>query len=480
MVLLSTALAEGERTSVPDPAQPARREDLVRFFESAARPDPHTHLIGTELEKFGVVATPPGAPLRPITYDEHVLPVLMGLVQQFGWSVGKDRGIDGQVIELRREHGGGHASITLEPGGQLELSGAPLCDVHQTCAEFTQHYRELHAVSEPLGLTWFTIGMHPFATREQVSWMPKGRYEVMRAYLPTRGGQALDMMLRTCTVQANFDFSSERNCGERMRVAAGIAPIVTATFANSPLREGVATGLQSTRSMVWTDVDPDRCGLQPFFFESPFSFERYVDWALEVPMFFVKRDGRYHHHHAPFARFLADGFTDPDGRHHEATWGDWVLHLSTLFPEVRLKPYIEFRSADAVPSRFVCALPALLKGILYDDDALQEAWALVADLEFDARIDLWHEAARHGLRSDRIRAKATQLCAIARAALDRFDVRDGKHRTEARFLDPIDDLLARGRSPADDVLDALGSSDGATPEGQRAVVRAGYFAGREV
>jgi glutamate--cysteine ligase len=288
------------------------------------------------------------------------------------------------------------------------------------------------------------------------------------------------MMLRTCTVQANFDYASEANCGKRLRVAAGVAPLVTATFANSPLREGARTGLASTRSMVWTDVDPDRCGLRPFFFDEGFAFEKYVEWALDVPMFFVKRDGRYHAHHVPFRSFLADGFTDRDGTHHEATWGDWVVHLSTVFPEVRLKPYIEFRSADSIPSRFVCALPALLKGILYDEDAADAAWELVADLEFEARVALWHEGAQYGLQSDRIHAMATRLCAIARDALDRFDIRDSQGRTEARFLDPIDDLLARRRSPADDLLDALGSKDGASPEGQRAIVRAGYFAGREL
>jgi glutamate--cysteine ligase len=288
------------------------------------------------------------------------------------------------------------------------------------------------------------------------------------------------MMLRTCTVQANFDFRSEAECGRRLRTAAGVAPLVTAMFANSPLRDGTRTGLQSTRSMVWTEVDPDRCGLQPFFFESPFAFEKYVDWALQVPMFFVKRDGRYHAHHVTFAAFLEHGFVAPDGTRHEALWKDWVLHLSTLFPEVRLKPYIEFRSADAVPSRFVCALPALLKGILYDDDAVDAAWELVDALPFEERVQLWHEAAKHGLRSDRIRAKATRLCTLARDALERLDIRDSKGRTEARFLDPVDDLLAHGRSPADDLIDALGSLDGGSAEGQRAIVRAGYFAGREV
>lgn len=448
----------------------------MRFFEAAARPDPRTHLVGTELEKFGVVAAPAGEPLRAVSYAEHVLPVLEGLQAKFGWRVGNDRGIDGEIIELQRDN----ASITLEPGGQLELSGAPLVDVHQTCAEFTQHYRELHEVSDPLGLAWFTIGMHPFATRDEINWMPKGRYAVMRQYLPTKGRQALDMMLRTCTVQANFDYASEADCGRRLRVAAGIAPLVTATFANSPLREGKASGLMSTRSMVWTDVDPDRCGLRPFFFEQPFSFERWVDWALDVPMFFVKRDGRYNPYHAKFSAFLEEGYTAPDGTHHAALWSDWVTHLSTLFPEVRIKPQLEFRSADAVPSRFVCALPALLKGILYDDDAADAAWELVADLAFEERIALWHEGATHGLRSDRIHAKASRLCTIAREGLERFDVRDSKGRTEARFLDPVDDLLARRRTPADDVLEALGALDGRSPEGQRAIVRAGYFAGREI
>ena len=456
--------------------QRTHRDELVRFFEAAARPDRSTHLIGTELEKFGVVAAPAGEPLKPVDHAHHIVPVMQGLMDRFGWELGPDRGVDGQVVELRRDG----ASITLEPGGQLELSGAPLTDVHQTCAEFSQHYEELHAVSVPLGLTWFAVGHHPFATRDEINWMPKGRYAVMRSYLPTRGGHALDMMLRTCTVQANFDFTDEADCGRGLALAAGIAPVVTAMFANSPLVEGARPGPVSNRSLVWTDVDPDRCGIQPFFFETPFSFERYVDWALQAPMFFVKRDGTYHAHHVPFSTFLTEGYTDPAGMHHVATWDDWVMHLSTLFPEVRLKPHIEFRSADAVGSRFVCALPALLKGIFYDEDASAEAWALVADLDFAARMDLWRDAATHGLQSDDVHAKATRLLTIARDALDRQDIRDSKGRTESRFLDRLDPLVAARRTPGDDLLDALGDLDGRSPDGQRAVVKAGYFAGTEL
>ena len=455
------------------PHEPLRREALVRFFEAAIRPDPATHLIGTELEKFGVLSAQPGAPLQPVRYREHVLPVLEQLVDRFGWEAGPDRGEHGEMVELRRRG----ASITLEPGGQLELSGAPLGDVHQTCAEFTEHYHELHTVSEPLGLTWFAAGHHPWATRDEIDWMPKGRYAVMRAYLPTRGRLALDMMLRTCTVQANFDYASEAQAGERLRLASAMSPVVTAMFANSPYVEGRTTGYQSWRSHVWTDVDNDRCGIRPFFFEPGFSFEKYVDWALQVPMFFVKRGDTYWPMHLPFSHFLEHGFTAPDGTHHHAVWGDWVTHLSTLFPEVRLKPHLEFRSADAVGSRFVCALPALLEGLLYDDDATAAAWELFDGLDFAGRMKLWDDGVRFGLHADPIREQAVKLLEISRTALDKMNVRDSKGRTESRFLDRLQPLVEQGCSPADDALKALGENPGRDPAAQHAFVKQFHFAG---
>lgn len=459
------------------PHDPLTKDDLVDFFVAAQRPDPATHLIGTELEKFGVVSAGPDRPLLPVRHDAHIVPVLRALVEQHGWTPGPDRGPNAEIVELIRDG----ASITLEPGGQLELSGKPLPNVHETCAEFTQHYQELHGVSEPLRLTWFAAGYHPWAKRDEINWMPKGRYRVMREYLPNRGSRALDMMLRTCTVQANFDYASERQCGERLRVSSAIAPVVAAMFANSPYEEGRRSRFLSVRSRVWTDVDPDRCGVPPLVFEDPFSYDEYVQWALDIPMFFVKRGRTYHPHHATFRTFLRDGFSDPSGQHHRATWSDWVLHLSTLFPEVRLKPHIEFRSADAVGSRFVCALPALIKGILYDEAATHEAWSMLADLDHEQRRELWDEACVKGLHSPRIAAIAERLIEIAREALDDMDVRDSKGRTEARFLDTLQSRVEQRKSPADDAIaqlrETFDGDPGRSPAAQHAFIQAFHFAG---
>ncbi|HWB81293.1 MAG TPA: glutamate-cysteine ligase family protein [Nannocystaceae bacterium] len=457
--------------------EPLTRDMLVDFFAEAERPDRSTHKVGTELEKFGVRVPTGAGDLLPIDYGD-VAHVLAGLCDRFGWQPGPDRGPGGEIIELRRDG----ASITLEPGGQFELSGKPLTTVHETCAEFTQHYRELHAVSEPLSLSWFTAGFHPWAKREQLNWMPKGRYKVMREFLPTRGGRGLDMMLRTCTVQANFDYTSEANCGERLRIANAIAPVVCAMFANSPFVEGRDTGLRTARSTVWTDVDNARCGTPAFVWE-PFSYEKYVDWALAIPMFFVKRDGTYHPHHPTFMDFMRDGFTTPDGQLQRAQWSDWVLHLSTVFPEVRLKPFIEFRSADAVPSKWLCALPALLKGLLYDDDVGAQTWALFAGMDAAEREQLWFDARHAGMAEPRLQNLAVQLVALARTSLERANVRDEKGRTEARFLDPLQTLVDAGQCPADVALAQVGAELGegawSGPKAQRAFVRPFYFAGTE-
>ncbi len=455
-------------------SEPLTPDALVDFFARAARPDRSTHLVGTELEKFGVVFGPEGTVTTP-TFEDHIAPTLSGLAEQFGWQPGSDRGIDGQTVDLVRDG----ASITLEPGGQFELSGAPLTNVHETCAEFSQHYEELDAVSKPLGLTWMAVGHHPFATRDQIHWMPKGRYAVMRAYLPQKGSMALDMMLRTCTVQANFDNASEAQCGERLRRASALAPIVMAIFANSPLVEGKPSGRVSSRSWVWTDVDNDRCGIRPFFFERPFSFERYVDWVLDVPMFFFKREGKYVAHHVPFRQFLQHGATCPSGAHTHATWADWELHLSTVFPEVRLKPHLEFRSADAVGSKFVCGLPALLKGLLYGDAAGDEAMAPVDTLEFGERVELWHEAATLGMKSPRVHNLAKHVLRLSREALDAFNVLDSKGRPESRFLDPLEPLVERGISPGEEVLEQLGDRIGTDADARRAMAAAWRFAGVE-
>lgn len=456
----------------PASFEPLTAEDLTAVFRRSERPDQATHKVGTEQEKFGLVVDPATGP-RPVEYQAHVLPVLEAFVREFGWLPAADRGPNGEIIALERDG----ASITLEPGGQFELSGKPLPHVHATCAEFTQHYHELHGVSQRLGLAWLATGFHPFAVREEIHWMPKGRYAVMRAFLPTRGSKGIDMMLRTCTVQANFDFASERQAGERLRAAMGVSALSTAIFANSPYREGVDRGFASLRSDNWTDVDNSRCGLLPLAFEPGFHYERYVEWALDVPMFFIRREGQYVPLHLPFRVYMRDGFTAADGTRHQATRGDWDLHLSTLFPEIRLKPYLEVRGCDSVSSQFLCAMPALWKGILYDEEATAAAWELVADLEFAERQALWLECRQHAMRSTRVHALSVKLIAIARAGLDRQDVRDSKGRTEARFLDAIEALVAAGRSPADLAREALGAAPGRDAAARRAFMRHFHFAG---
>jgi glutamate--cysteine ligase len=451
-------------------SEPLTAEDLTGFFRRAERPDPATHKVGTEQEKFGVAL---GDEPAPVDFHRHISPILAAFVTEFGWKPAADRGVDGEIIALERDG----ASITLEPGGQFELSGAPLPHVHATCAEFTTHYHELHAVSQRLGVAWLAAGFHPFATREDVNWVPKGRYRVMRAHLPTRGSRGLDMMLRTCTVQANFDYASEKQAGERLRMAMGVSGLTTAIFANSPYREGADSGLASLRSDSWTDVDNARCGLLPFVFDGEFAYERYVQWALQVPMFFVRRADQYVPVHLPFAEYMRAGFVDPAGTQHRATKGDWEMHLSTLFPEIRLKPYIEVRGCDSVGSKFVCALPALWKGLLYDSDAGRAAWDLVRALDFPARQALWAECREQGMRSPRVAALSRELIAVARVGLDRQNVRDSKGRTEARFLDAIEDVVASGRSPADLAREALGQAPGRDAAARRAFARHFHFAG---
>lgn len=453
----------------PSPA-PLTKDQLVEWFVKAERPD--GQLIGTEQEKFGVVVGEAGLP-RPANWDEHVRPLLEALRDRFGWKPGKDKGTGGEMVALERDG----ASITLEPGGQVELSGAPLSTVHQTCDEFTTHYRELHAVAEPLGLAYIATGFHPFATRDEINWMPKGRYVVMRNYLPTKGKLALDMMTRTCTVQANFDYASEAEARFRLRVAMALAAPLAALFANSPYKEGRFEGVRSQRSAIWEHVDPDRCGYLDFVLDGSFSYERYADWALDVPMFFVKREGEYVPHHGTFRDYMRNGFVDDRGRRHHATFDDLKLHFNTLFPEARLNPFIEVRSPDSVGSRFLCALPAITKGLIYDEAAGREALALVDGLDLQGFHDLWVECRTAGMSSPRVQKIGLRLIELARTSLDAMDVRDSKGRTEARFLDPLQALAEQGKSPADLRLDELGENPGRDEAGRRALVEAFHFAG---
>ena len=344
------------------------------------------------------------------------------------------------------------ASITLEPGGQLELSGAPLLTTFETCAEFNSHLDLVRRVSEPLGLVWLSLGMHPVHDVPAIPRMPKARYDIMRSYLPTRGHLALDMMHLSCTVQANFDFSDEADMVRKMRTATGISPIVSALFANSAIGLGKPSGFVSRRLEIWKHTDPDRCGLLPFVFDEDFGYRRYVEWALDVPMFFLVRDGEYRAAHAHRFRDLLEGRVPGE----QASLADWETHLTTLFPDVRLKRFIEVRGADAVPSGLICALPALWKGVLYDRDALEAAWALVSEWTLPERDAATDAVARQGLAATLPGGGALELArellAIASEGLRRIGHAGSGDPDERRFLEPLREIAELGQSPGEQIL----------------------------
>jgi glutamate--cysteine ligase len=424
------------------------QDDLLAPFHDALKPTSEWK-VGTEAEKFGLLEDS----LTPIAYDgpRGVHAVLEALAARFGWTPESEYN-GGDIISLKR----GEASITLEPGAQLELSGAPFRSIHDTHDEWMEHLRELHAVGESLGIAWLGLGFHPFAKQDELPWVPKLRYGVMREYLPQRGGMGLDMMRRTCTVQANLDYSSQDDAMRKMRVALALSPVLTAMFANSPFYEGNISGEQTHRGSVWLDVDPDRTGLLPFLWERDASFERYVEWALDVPMFMVKRESKIVHNTGQtFRAFMRDGYAGT-----RATEYDWVTHLGTLFPEVRLKRTIELRGADSQSSALTPALGALAKGLYYDARSLSEAEALAEKITFAEAEGSRRAIVRAGLAAPLagrpVRAWAEQLIAIARAGLERIhaaapDVRGD----ETRYLEPLAALISRGETPADKLLRAI-------------------------
>lgn len=420
---------------------------MLAPFHQAEKPASRWR-VGTEAEKLGVRVAD-GAPV-PYEGETGVRAVLAALADRHGWRVEREHEA-GEVIALRR----GDASITLEPGGQLELSGAPLRTIHETCAEIRGHMEELRDISDELGIAWLGLGFHPLATQRELPWVPKLRYAIMREYLPTRGAMGLDMMRRTATVQANFDYASEADAARKLRVSLAIAPIVGAMFANSPFVEGRATGERSRRARVWLDVDPDRTGLLPFAWRDDFGYRDYVEWALDVPMFGFKRGGELVANTGqPFRAFLKDGY-----RGHEATTYDWQTHLNTLFPEVRLKNILEIRCADSQATAQVCALPALLQGILYDERALDAAQALVRGLDHDAvqaaRAEVPGAGLRARLAGRELAEWASELLAIAEGGLERLAHLDADGRDERIHLASLRALVERGATPADALLEEI-------------------------
>ena len=400
--------------------------------------------MGTEHEKIGLH----GADRSPIDYagDRGIGRLLECIADRAGWEPISE---DGNIIALQLDG----ASITLEPGGQLELSGAPLRTIFETCAEFHAHLELVRAVSEPLDIVWLGLGIHPIHSVEELPRMPKERYRIMRRYLPTRGSRGLIMMFTTATVQANLDYESEADMVDKVRTSLAISPIVSAIFANSSLSDGKANGFVSRRMHAWTDTDPDRCGMLPIAFESDFGYRRYVDWALDVPMFFVVREGRFE----PAYDMTFRQFSRKRGAGGErATLADFDRHLTTLFPEVRVKQFIEVRCADAVPPGLTCSLPALWKGILYDATARAAAANLV-DANQAEREAASEAVSRQGLAAryagQPVLDLARELVGIAHSGLERIGHAGPNAPDESAFLDPVIAQLALEKSPGQVVLD---------------------------
>jgi glutamate--cysteine ligase len=423
------------------------RAQLVEYLEQGCKP-PSAWTIGTEHEKFVYDL----ARHLPLPYDGpcSIRAMLEGLRDRFGWAPVEEAGA---LIGLEKDG----ANVSLEPGGQLELSGATLSNIHETCDEVNEHLRQVKAVGDDIGAGFIGLGAAPEWTDAQMPVMPKGRYALMTRYMGQVGTHGTQMMYRTCTVQVNLDFASEADMVRKFRVGLALQPVATALFANSPFFEGEITGWQSWRARIWRDTDPDRTGMLSFVFEDGMGFEAYVDYALGVPMYFVYRDGRY-------IDALGQSFRDfLDGRlpalpGEKPTLSDWADHLTTIFPEVRIKRFMEMRGADGGPWRRLCALPALWVGLLYDQAALDAAWALCRDWTAEEREALRHDAARHGLRAEirgrTIREVAGDVLAIAEAGL-RARARPGAGgmiADETHFLSALNEIVAAGQTPADGLL----------------------------
>jgi len=420
-----------------DPTPITARRQLADWFAAGSKPR-GSWKVGTEHEKFGFrrdgYATPP--------YEPAGIRAMLEALTVRGWQPILD---GGNPIGLKR----GGASISLEPAGQFELSGAVMADLHATQAELQGHLREVHAVSESLGLGWAALGFHPLHTREQMPWMPKGRYAIMRRYMPTVGSLGLDMMTRTCTVQANLDYGDEADMVEKLRVSLALQPVATALFANSPLTEGRPNGFLSFRSQVWTDTDNARSGIPGVVFEPGFGFERFAEWLLDVPMYFVMREGKWLDAAGKSFRAFLDGKLDilPGER---ATMGDFADHVTTAFTEVRLKRFLEMRGSDVGSPAMIVAQAALWVGLLYDDAAQKAAAALVRGWTVEEiralRAAVPRTALRAAHRGRPVQALAGDVLSIARDGLK------ARGLGEEVYLAPLEEIAASGQTQADRLL----------------------------
>lgn len=419
------------------------RNDLAAYLESGCKPESNWKL-GTEHEKFGYTLDD----LRPLPYEGQrgIRTILAGLAEDFDWRTVME---DGLPIALLDETG---ASITLEPGGQLELSGALLDSIHQTCTEVNLHLKQVRSISEPLNIAFLGMGFQPKWPLQDMQWMPKGRYRIMREYMSKVGTLGQDMMARTCTVQVNLDFGSEADMVKKFRASLALQPIATALFANSPFTDGKPNGYLSYRSHVWEDTDPDRTGMLPFVFDGDMGFEKYTDYMLDVPMYFVYRDGKYIDATGQSFRDFLDGKL-PALPGERPTLKDWEDHLTTAFPEVRLKRYLEMRGADGGPWARLCALPAIWAGLLYHQPSLDAAWDIARDWSMEERLKLREEVPRLGLRATvrgrTVQSLALELIELASAGLKARARLNAAGDSETGFLGPLQQVAESGITPAE-------------------------------
>jgi glutamate--cysteine ligase len=436
---------------VRDPeTQPVESSDqLAAYLEEGCKPK-DAWRIGTEHEKFGYFR----ASNEPVPYGgpNGVAALLNRMQEQSGWEPVFE---EGAIIGLKEPGPSLGGSISLEPGGQFELSGAPLENLHQSCEEVTRHLQHVRQAAEPLGVGFLGLGFSPKWGLDATPHMPKARYRIMRDYMPKVGRGGLDMMFRTCTVQTNLDFSGEGDMVKKLRVGLALQPVATAIFANSPFSDGAPNGFLSYRAETWRDVDGARTGLLPFAFESGMGFERYVEYALDVPMYFVYRDGAYIDvAGSSFRQFMAGKLKQLPGA--LPTLDDWSDHLTTLFPEVRLKRYLEMRGADAGSRQRLCALPALWVGVLYDAPSLDAAWALVKNWTPEERCELRNAVPKDALgarfRRGRVQNLARDMIEIARDGLKARRRLNASGRDEGVFLDSIEPIVESGRTAAEDLL----------------------------
>jgi glutamate--cysteine ligase len=437
------------RVSGPESPIIESRDELVAYLEAGSKPKSDWR-IGTEHEKFGFY-TRDHAPV-PYDGERGIRALLDALKDRFGWDPVLEKG---NIIALRRKDCAKGGAVSLEPGGQLELSGAPLETVHQMQEELRQHLVEVGEVGRELGIGFLGLGFSPKWTLAETPVMPKERYRIMARYMPKRGRHGLDMMFRTSTVQVNMDFGDEADMVAKLRVGLALQPVATALFANSPFTEGKPNGFQSYRAEMWRDTDPDRTGLIPFAFDEGMGFERYVDYALDVPMYFVYRDERYIDvAGASFRDFLAGRLAALPGV--RPTLDDWADHLTTLFPDVRLKRFLEMRGADAGSFAQLCALPALWAGLLYDKSALDQASALIADWTKTERQTLRDAVPRLGLatpfRGATLREVGRDVVNLALLGLERRGRLDRSGDDERIALAPLVETVEEGRTPADRLL----------------------------